>query len=60
LCAEFGGTAAYKVARRAQTVRVEGWGGGERCLLQRDLSPRRVPQFPGMHFACAEQRFLTA
>ena len=35
LCAEFGAPAAYKVERRGRTVRVEGWGGGERCLLQR-------------------------
>jgi hypothetical protein len=40
LCAEFGGTAVYTVVRRAHTVRVEGWGGGERCLIQRDLGPR--------------------
>ena len=44
LCAEFGATAAYTVGRRGRTVRVEGWGGGERCLIQRDLSPRQVGQ----------------
>jgi hypothetical protein len=41
LCAEFGAAAVYTVERRAGTVRVEGWGGGERCLIQRDLRPRR-------------------
>jgi len=46
LCAEYGADAAYTVERRAQTVRVEGWGGGERCLIQRDVAqhnpgPRR-------------------
>ncbi len=41
LCAEFGGAAVYSVARRGSTVRVEGWGGGDRCLLQRDLRPGR-------------------
>lgn len=39
MCAEFGGDAVYTVVRKAHTVRVEGWGGGERCLLQRDLKP---------------------
>jgi hypothetical protein len=46
LCAEYGAAAAYIVQRRAHTVRVEGWGGGERCLIQRDLGPRRtLPAF---------------
>jgi len=40
LCAEFGAAAVYTVERRAGTVRVEGWGGGERCLIQRDPGPR--------------------
>ena len=48
LCAEFGANAVYTVERRAQTVRVEGWGGGERCLIQRNLGPRRTSDFPGM------------
>ncbi len=39
LCTEFGASAVYSVARRGSTVRVEGWGGGERCLLQRNLRP---------------------
>jgi len=42
MSAEFGAMAVYKVERRAGAVRVEGWGGGERCLLQRDL-PRFLP-----------------
>ena len=37
ICAEFGATAAYRVERRGQVVRVEGCGGGERCILQREL-----------------------
>jgi len=41
LCAEFGAAAVYTVQRGARTVRVEGWGGGERCLIQRDLGPRQ-------------------
>jgi hypothetical protein len=48
LSAEFGGAAVYKVERRARTVRVEGWGGGERCLIQRNLGPRRPSDFSGM------------
>jgi hypothetical protein len=60
LCAEFGATAAYKVERRAHTVRVEGWGGGERCLIQRDLSPRRPADLFGMRLPYAEQRVLPA
>jgi len=36
MCAEFGGAAAYRVERRGRTVRVEGWGGVNRCLLQRE------------------------
>lgn len=39
LSAEFGAAAVYKVERRGGTVRVEGWGGGQRCLIQRDVSP---------------------
>jgi hypothetical protein len=60
LCAEYGAAAAYKVERRGRTVRVEGWGGGERCLLQRDLTPRRVSDLSGMPFAFRQQRFLAA
>jgi hypothetical protein len=37
MCAEFGAAAAYRVERRGRTIRVEGWGGGDRCLLQREI-----------------------
>jgi hypothetical protein len=60
LCAEFGAAAVYKVERRGRTVRVEGWAGGERCLIQRDLTPRRVSCLPGMLLPYAEQRVLAA
>jgi len=60
LCAEFGAAAVYKVERRGRTVRVEGWGGGERCLLQRDLGPRRPSDLSGMRWAGVEQRCLAA
>src|ERR1017187_5050581 len=49
-CAEVGGGAVYTVGRRPHTVRVEGWGGGERCLLQRDLGAR-VP-ITGLRTEC--------
>jgi hypothetical protein len=60
MCAEYGASAAYKVERYARTVRVEGWGDGERCLLQRNLAPRRLADLPGMRYVYAEQRLLTA
>ena len=34
VAAEFGGEAVYKVERRGHVVRVEGWDGRQRCLLQ--------------------------
>jgi hypothetical protein len=37
MSAEYGATAVYKVERRSGTVRVEGWGGGLRCLIQREV-----------------------
>ncbi len=58
LCTEFGAAAAYTVVRRGQTVRVEGWGGGERCLLQRNLG--RPSDLPWMRLPHVEPRFLTA
>ncbi len=48
LSAEYGATAVYKVERRGAAVRVEGWNGFERCLVQRDLSRARLFQLPGM------------
>jgi len=39
LSAEYGAAAVYKVERRGVAVRVEGWDGGQRCLLQRDVKP---------------------
>jgi hypothetical protein len=60
LSAEFGGAAVYKVERRGRTVRVEGWGAGDRCLIQRELSPRQVSDLPGMRPAYPEQRYLAA
>jgi hypothetical protein len=48
LSAEFGATAVYKVERRGSAVRVEGWNGFERCLVQRELSRTKLFNLPGM------------
>ena len=37
MSAEYGAAAVYKVERRGSRVRVEGWSGGERCLLEKLL-----------------------
>ena len=37
LAAESGAEAVFKVERRAGALRVEGWDGTERCLIQRPL-----------------------
>jgi len=47
LSAEFGATAVYKVERRGSSVRVEGWDGSERCLVQRNVRPASFFQLPG-------------
>ena len=51
LAAEYGAAAVYKVERRGAAVRVEGWNGAERCLVQRTLSSQRLSQLPGMSAA---------
>jgi hypothetical protein len=38
LAAEYGAAAVYKIERRGQAVRVEGWNGSDRCLLQRGMA----------------------
>ena len=48
LSAEYGATAVYKVEHRGATVRVEGWNGFERCLVQRNLNAAKLFQLPGM------------
>ena len=48
LSTEFGAAAVYKVERRGGTVRVEGWDGGQRCLIQRKTAPFRAADLPGM------------
>jgi hypothetical protein len=44
LAAEYGAASIYKVERGGHGVRVEGWNGTDRCLLQRVLTPR-IAQF---------------
>jgi len=39
ISAEYGATAVYKVERRGGAVRVEGWSSGQRCLIQRNVTP---------------------
>jgi hypothetical protein len=39
LAAEYGAAAVYKIERRGKAVRVEGWNGSDRCLLQRGAPP---------------------
>ncbi|MGA1997428.1 MAG: hypothetical protein ABSH45_16765 [Bryobacteraceae bacterium] len=34
LAAEYGAAAVYRVIRRGNSVRVEGWNGSQRCLLE--------------------------
>jgi len=51
LAAEFGAEAVYKVERRGTSVRVEGWNGAERCLLQGQSSQDRFRGLLGLPFA---------
>ena len=46
--AEFGAMAVYKVEQRSGAVRVEGWMGPQRCLIQRDREPVRLSDLPGI------------
>ena len=39
LAAEYGAAAVYRIERRGRAVRVEGWNGSDRCLLQRGAAP---------------------
>jgi hypothetical protein len=41
LLSEFGARAVYRVERRGRRIRVEGWSGLEKCLLERE-----TPQSP--------------
>jgi hypothetical protein len=45
---EYGAAYVYKVERRAGMLRVEGWDGVQRCLLERPGRLRPVAHLPGM------------
>ncbi|HUP04887.1 MAG TPA: hypothetical protein VMU19_12915 [Bryobacteraceae bacterium] len=51
--AEFGAVAVYKVMRRGTAVRVEGWNGSERCLLQGLTGSQKTLNL--LQFACCHQ-----
>jgi len=51
VAAEFGAEAVYKVERRGSSVRVEGWNGFERCLLQGQTSEQKGRTMLGASFA---------
>jgi hypothetical protein len=48
LAAEFGAEAVYRVEHRGPSVRVEGWNGFERCLLQAQSSGNRARNVLGL------------
>jgi hypothetical protein len=50
LAAEFGAEAVYRVERRGLAVRVEGWDGSQRCLLQGQTGANRVNSLLGVAF----------
>ena len=51
LAVEFGAEAVYKVERRGLSVRVEGWDGSQRCLLQGQTGRNRAYGLFGAPFA---------
>lgn len=57
LAAEFGAEAVYKVERRGGAVRVEGWNGAERCLLEGRSGEQRMRELLG--YAVASQPPMT-
>lgn len=50
LAVECGAEAVYKVERRGPWVRVEGWDGSQRCLLQGPAGHNPVSAFLGFPF----------
>jgi hypothetical protein len=51
LAAEFGAEAVYKVEHRGLSVRVEGWDGSQRCLLQGQTGRNLAHSLFGAPFA---------
>jgi hypothetical protein len=60
VAAEFGAEAVYKVERRSSSVRVEGWNGSERCLLQSQTALGRTRSLLGASFAAQATMFQVA
>jgi len=58
LGAEFGATVVYRLERRGGTVRVEGWDGSQRLLLQRSASSAGLFHLPGMGSAAHAKMLL--
>jgi hypothetical protein len=60
LAAESGAASVFKVERRAGALRIEGWEGGQRCLIQRPAqaaSPLHDPQMGDGFGGRGKQRF---
>ncbi|HWC98441.1 MAG TPA: hypothetical protein VG456_16895 [Candidatus Sulfopaludibacter sp.] len=47
LAAEWGAAAVYRIEHRGDSVRVEGWDGASRCLLQKTRSAARLRNLLG-------------
>lgn len=60
LGAEYGAMAVYKVERRGASVRVEGWDGSQRCLVQRNSRPTNLFHLPGTVVAPQAMTWLLA
>jgi len=60
LAAEFGAEAVYKVEHRGSSVRVEGWNGSERCLLQGQNSRQRASGLLGLPVGAQAKMFKLA
>jgi hypothetical protein len=50
VAAEFGADAVYSLEHRGSLVRVEGWSGSERCVLQGRVNRRPSGIYPGAFF----------
>jgi hypothetical protein len=59
LAAEYSAAAVYRIERRHGTVRVEGWDGADRCLLQRGTTAgafMQAPRYPAIRQCAAAVR----
>jgi hypothetical protein len=46
--AEFGATVIYRVERRSDGIRVEGFEGADRCMIQREINSVSLLDLPGV------------